>query len=52
MKKGNEKRRKITLKKGGKCLKNASFWAINTKYFKGGGGKKLSKSTIYILAFP
>ena len=31
MKKGKEKRRKITLKKGGKGLKNASFWAINSK---------------------
>ena len=31
MKRGKEKRRKITFKKGGKCLKNASFWAINSK---------------------
>ena len=30
-KKGKEKRRKITLKKGEKGLKNASFWAINSK---------------------
>ena len=29
MKKGTENRRKITLKKGEKGLKNASFWAIN-----------------------
>ena len=28
MKKGKEKRRKMTLKRG-KGLKNASFWAIN-----------------------
>ena len=37
MKKGQEKRRKITLKKGGKGLKNASFWAIiSTKKIAGG----------------
>ena len=30
MKKGKEKRGKITLKKGEKGLKNASFWAINS----------------------
>ena len=34
MKKGNENRRKITLKKGGKGFKNASFWAINSKIIK------------------
>ena len=28
--KGKEKRRKTTLKKGGKGLKNTSFWAINS----------------------
>ena len=33
MKKGKEKRRKITFKKGEKGLQNASFWAINSKYF-------------------
>ena len=31
MKKGKEKRRTITLKKGEKGLKNASVWAINSK---------------------
>ena len=33
MKKGKEKRRKITII-GGKGLKNASFWAINSNNFK------------------
>ena len=36
MKKGKEKRRKITLKKGGKGLKNASFWALSSN-FRGRG---------------
>ena len=31
MKKRNEKMRKIKLTKGEKGLKNASFWAINSK---------------------
>ena len=31
MKKGKEKGGKLHLKKGGKCLKNASFGAINSK---------------------
>ena len=30
MKKGKEKRKKITLKKVGKGLKNATFWSINS----------------------
>ena len=34
MKKGKEKRRKITLKRG-KGLKNASDWAINSKKIAG-----------------
>ena len=34
IKKGKEKRRKIRFKKGKKGLKNASFWAINSR----GGG--------------
>ena len=29
MKKGKEKKEENYIKKGGKCLKNASFWAIN-----------------------
>ena len=42
MKKGKEKRRKITLKTG-KGLKNASFWAINSKKLnlKRGGGEEM-----------
>ena len=37
MKRGKEKRRKITLKRG-KGLKNASFWGINFNK-RGGGGR-------------
>ena len=36
MKKGKEKRRKITLKKGKEALKNASPWAIISKKFREG----------------
>ena len=45
MKKRKEKRRKITLLKGGKGLTNASFLAINSKKFCGGSfeEKKLSR---------
>ena len=32
--KGERKKEKITLKKGGKGLKNASFWAIISKKFQ------------------
>ena len=43
-KKGKEKRRKITLKKGKNAFKNASFWAINSKAgvkkINGNGGKE------------
>ena len=45
---------KITLKKGGKGLKNASFWAINSKNFAGekknlkrGGGEMIKMHNIY-----
>ena len=31
MKKGKEKKEENYIKKGGKGLKNASFWAINSK---------------------
>ena len=54
MKNGKEKRRKITLKKGEKGLKNASFWAINSKEFHGEkiesqkrGGEIISMHNIY-----
>ena len=43
MKKGKEKRRKIKLKKGGKGLKNASFWAIISNRKLIGWGKNESK---------
>ena len=45
MKKGKEKRRKITLKKGEKGLKNASFWAINSKKICGGVFRPLLPQT-------
>ena len=55
MKKGKEKRRKITLK-GEKGLKNASFWAINSPCLfiggknesqKKGGGEIIKMHNIY-----
>ena len=42
MKKGKEKRRKITLKKGQKGLDNASFWAINSTKIHLGPTKPLA----------
>ena len=38
MKKGIKKR-KFTLKNEEKALKNASFWVINSKKFRGVGGE-------------
>ena len=35
MKKGKEKKEENYIKKGGKGLKNASFWTINSKNFRG-----------------
>ena len=36
MKKGKEKKEENYIKKGGKGLKNVSFWVINSKKFHGG----------------
>ena len=46
---GKEKRRKITFKKGGKGLKNASFWVINStkKISKEGGGNDQNAQYIF-----
>ena len=62
--KGERTKEENYIKKEGKGLKNASFWAINSTFFappatnlfvrvkkcisKVGGGRKLSKCTIYI----
>ena len=35
-KKGERKKKKNYINKGGKDLKNACFWAINSKMFRGG----------------
>ena len=35
MKRGKEKGMKIVIKNGGKVLRNASFWVINSKNFRG-----------------
>ena len=51
MKKGKEKKEENYIKKGGKGLKNVSFWAIISKKFRGGSsdpparelGKKMKK---------
>ena len=48
MKKGKEKRRKITLKNGEKGIKNASFWVMNSKIIRGGGGGLLIPPTVYL----
>ena len=55
MKKGKEKKEENYIKKGGKGLKNASFWAINSKnLFDGekngilrGGGEMIRMHNIY-----
>ena len=55
MKKGKEKRRTITSKKGRKGLKNASFWTINSQKLnrekklisKEGGEEMIKMHNIY-----
>ena len=54
MKKGKEKKEENYIKKGGKGLKNASFWAINLfvgekmNLKRGGGGNQNAFFTVHL----